>query len=343
MHMSEKSIKDKMKDQKNFIKYLLIGIALLVVGTVLSISFGAAKIEFLKAWEAVFSFNSRILEHQVIREIRLPRTIADIIVGISFALAGAIMQGVTRNPLADSGLLGINSGAGLALALCMALSPGLSYTSKIIFSFIGAGAGVLITYIVSSSKVGSVSAERLILAGASVSLLFLALSQFIAITCNIGQQLTFWNVGGVAGVGFKELILVGPWFLIAFIGAILIAPSITVLTLGDEIAKGLGQNIYIVKALSIIIVLVLAALAVSLVGPVGFVGLIIPHMVRSFVGSDYRFIIPCCVVYGGAFMVVADLVGRIINEPYETPLGIIFAIIGVPFFLYIARKEGVEI
>jgi len=105
--MSEKSIKDKMKNQKNFIKYLLIGIALLVVGTVLSISFGAAEIEFLKAWEAVFSFNSRILEHQVIREIRLPRTIADIIVGISFALAGAIMQGVTRNPLADSGLLGI--------------------------------------------------------------------------------------------------------------------------------------------------------------------------------------------------------------------------------------------
>lgn len=341
--MLGKATKLRVNDHKNFKKYLVIGIVLLIVGTVLSISFGAAKIEFLKAWEAIFSFNSNLLEHQVIREIRLPRTIADIIVGISFALAGAIMQGITRNPLADSGLLGINSGAGVALALCMAFLSGSSYTIKIIFSFMGAGIGVLITYVVSSSKLGTVSPERLILAGASVSLLFLALSQFIAITFNIGQQLTFWNVGGVAGVGFKELGFVSPWFIVALIGSILIAPSITVLTLGEEIAKGLGQNTYIVKIISIVIVLILAALAVSLVGPVGFVGLIIPHVVRSFVGSDYRYIIPCCVVYGGAFMVIADLVGRIINEPYETPLGIIFALIGVPFFLYIAREEGVKI
>lgn len=336
-------MKNSRKDEINFIKYLIIGIGLLVIGIILSISFGAAKIDLNVAWSAIFNFDSNIVEHQVIREVRLPRTIADIIVGSSFALSGAIMQGITRNPLADSGLLGINSGAGVALALCLAFLPGASYTTIIIFSFIGAGIGVLITYSVSTSRTGNVRPDKLILTGSSVSLLFLAISQLIAITCNIGQQLTYWNVGGVAGVGFNELVLVSPWFIIALLGAILLSPSITILNLGEEVAIGLGQKTSLIKSISIIIVLVLAAIAVSLVGPVGFVGLIIPHIVRFFIGSDYKFIIPCCAIYGGAFMVIADLVGRVINAPYETPLGIIFAIIGVPFFLYIAKKERIGI
>ncbi len=328
------------KKSKKILIYFSISCMLLICGMVLSIMLGAAKIDFSVILRSILEFNSNSVEHQTIRQIRIPRTIANIIVGSGFAVAGSIMQGVTRNPLADSGLLGINSGAGLALAICLAFFPGTSYTEIILFSFIGAGIGVGITYYISSSNNSGVTPERLILAGTTVSLLFLALSQFIAITGNVGQQITYWNVGGVANVGFEELILVSPWFAISIIGAILIAPYITILSLGEDVAKGLGQRTTLVKSISIILVLVLASIAVSLVGPVGFVGLIIPHMVRFFAGDDYRFIIPSSAVFGAAFMLIADVGGRMINAPYETPLGIIFALIGVPFFLYIARKEG---
>lgn len=319
------------------------GVAALVLGIALSISLGAAEIDLRNVWEAVFFFNPDVTEHQIIKELRLPRVLGGAMVGACFAVSGAIMQGMTRNPLADSGLLGLNAGAGFAIALCFSFFPGLPYMYLILFSFLGAGLGVVLVYGVSSMAKGGLTPVRLVLAGAALSALLSALSEGIALYFQVGQDMAFWYAGGTAGIKWFHLKIMLPWIVVAILGAIGLSRSITMLSLGDEIARGLGQRTGLVKLAGTVIVLVLAGAAVSVVGAVGFVGLMIPHVTRKLVGVDYRLIIPCSAVLGSLLVVIADLAARMVNPPYETPVGSIIALIGVPFFLYLARKERREL
>jgi iron complex transport system permease protein len=305
----------------------------------LSISFGAADIKLGVVWQAIFNFNPDLTPHQIIWEIRLPRILGGAMVGACFAVAGAIMQGMTRNPLADSGLLGLNSGAGFALAVCFAFFPGMPYMYIIMYSFMGAGLGVLLVYGFGAASRSGLTPLRLVLAGAAVSAMLSALSEGIALYFKIGQDLAFWTAGGVAGTKWSQLEVMFPWVLAALIVGLIISRSITLLSLGEEIAVGLGQRTGLIKLVGLIVVLILAGTAVSVVGAVGFVGLIIPHLTRKIVGVDYRWIIPCSAVMGSLLLVFADLAARMINPPYETPIGALVALIGVPFFLYLARKE----
>jgi iron complex transport system permease protein len=249
------------------------------------------------------------------------------------------MQGMTRNPLADSGLLGLNAGAGFALAICFAFFPGMPYMYIILYSFVGAGLGVLLVYGFGAASKSGLTPLRLVLAGAAVSAMLSALSEGIALYFKIGQDLAFWTAGGVAGTKWSQLEVMFPWVLAALIAGIIISRSITLLSLGEDIAVGLGQRTGLIKLVGLIVVLILAGTAVSVVGAVGFVGLIIPHLTRKLVGVDYRWIIPCSAVMGSLLLVFADLAARMINPPYETPIGALVALIGVPFFLYLARKE----
>ncbi|WP_138754573.1 FecCD family ABC transporter permease [Paenibacillus sinopodophylli] len=322
-----------------FAMLMLAGLVLLLLAAAASISFGAARMDLTTAWTALFSFDSKLMEHQIVRFLRAPRTIADIMVGASLAAAGAIMQGSTRNPLADSGLMGINAGAALAMAIALAFFPGSPYTTLLLICFIGAGAGAGFTYLTASFSRKGMTPQRLVLAGLSITMLFGAIGTFISLIFKIGQALSYWTSGSVAGATWHELALVAPWFIAGLALALGLAPSITILNLGDEIARSVGQRVLLVKLLSVLAVLILAGLSVVLVGPIGFVGLIIPHMMRFMVGVDYRHIIPSAALYGAVFMLAADLVGRLINRPNEIALGIIFAIVGVPFFLLISRKE----
>lgn len=322
---------------------LIVGVIGLILAIGLSISFGAADISLGTVWTAVAHFSPELTTHQIIHDIRLPRVLGAALVGASFAVAGAIMQGMTRNPLADSGLLGLNSGAAFMLAVCFAFFPGMPYMFLILWSFIGAGLGVAIVYGIGSLSKGGLTPMRLVLAGAAVSALLGALGEGIALYYRIGQDLAFWYAGGVSGTKWSHLQILSPWILIAMIGALILSRSITVLSLGEEIAVGLGQRTGVVKVWGMIIVLILAGAAVSVVGAVGFVGLIIPHLTRYIVGHDYRWIIVCSLVYGALLVVLADLVARVINPPYETPIGALIAFIGVPFFLYLARKGGKEL
>ncbi|WP_458123314.1 FecCD family ABC transporter permease [Paenibacillus sp. Z3-2] len=315
------------------------GILLLALGMALSISFGAADIKLGVVWKAIFDFNPELTPHQIIWEIRLPRILGGAMVGACFAVAGAIMQGMTRNPLADSGLLGLNAGAGFALAICFAFFPGLPFMYIIMYSFIGAGLGVLLVYGFGAASKSGLTPLRLVLAGAAVSAMLSALSEGIALYFRIGQDLAFWTAGGVAGTKWSQLEVMFPWVLAALIAGLLISRSITLLSLGEDIAVGLGQRTGLIKLVGLIVVLILAGTAVSVVGAVGFVGLIIPHLTRKLVGVDYRWIIPCSAVMGSLLLVFADLAARMINPPYETPIGALVALIGVPFFLYLARKE----
>ncbi|WP_338587918.1 iron ABC transporter permease [Paenibacillus sp. Y5S-9] len=315
------------------------GILLLALGMALSISFGAADIKLSVVWKAIFDFNPELTPHQIIWEIRLPRILGGAMVGACFAVAGAIMQGMTRNPLADSGLLGLNAGAGFALAVCFAFFPGLPFMYIIMYSFLGAGLGVLLVYGFGAASKSGLTPLRLVLAGAAVSAMLSALSEGIALYFRIGQDLAFWTAGGVAGTKWSQLEVMFPWVLAALIAGLLISRSITLLSLGEDIAVGLGQRTGLIKLIGLIVVLILAGTAVSVVGAVGFVGLIIPHLTRKLVGVDYRWIIPCSAVMGSLLLVFADLAARMINPPYETPIGALVALIGVPFFLYLARKE----
>lgn len=314
---------------------------LLAIGV--SISFGAADIKLATVWTAVFQFNPELTPHQIIREIRMPRVLGAAMVGACFAVAGTLMQGMTRNPLADSGLLGLNAGAAFMLALCFAFLPGLSYMYLIMYSFLGAGLGVGIVYGVGSMAKGGLTPMRLILAGAAVSALLGALSEGVALYFRIGQDLAFWYAGGVSGTKWIHLQIMSPWIVAAMIGAVMLSRSITLLSLGEEVSIGLGQRTKTIKVVGMLIVLILAGAAVSVVGAVGFVGLIVPHLTRFLVGHDYRWIIPCSIVLGGLLVVLADLCARMINPPYETPIGALIALIGVPFFLYLARKGGKDL
>ncbi len=307
---------------------------------VLAVSLGAADIDFKTVWSAVFQFNPERQEHLIIWELRLPRVIGAALVGCCFAVSGSIMQGMTRNPLADSGLLGLNAGAAFLLAVCFAFFPGLSYAYVILFSFVGAALGATIVYGIGSWSKSGLTPIRLVLAGAAVSALLSALSEGIALHFDIGQDLAFWYAGGVSGTRWSHLQVITPWFIMAMIVAMILSRSITILSLGEEVAIGLGEKTGRVKLIGAVVVLVLAGAAVSVVGAVSFVGLIVPHLSRKLVGYDYRWIIPASAVLGAWLVVLADLAARLINPPYETPIGALIALLGVPFFLYMARKGG---
>lgn len=322
---------------------LVGGLIALAFSIALSVSFGAADIKLSVVWQAIFHFNPDLTEHQIIQDLRLPRVLGGAMVGASFAVAGAVMQGMTRNPLADSGLMGINAGAGFALAVCFAFFPGLSFMYLIMYAFVGAGAGAAAVYGVGSLGKGGLTPTRLVLAGAAFSALLTALSEGIALYFRIGQDLAFWYAGGVAGTKWLQLKIMFPWVGAAILGAMIISRSVTMLSLGEDVAKGLGQRTALVKLFGTVIVLVLAGSSVAVVGTVGFIGLIIPHLTRYLVGVDYRWIIPCSAILGSLLTVYADLVARMWNPPHETPLGAIIALIGVPFFLYLARKERREL
>jgi iron complex transport system permease protein len=296
----------------------------------------------LPIWEAVFHFNPDLTQHQIIQELRLPRALAGALVGCGFAISGALMQGMTRNPLADPGLLGINGGAGFVLAICFAFFPGLPFQYVILFSFLGAALGAGLVYGISALAKGGLTPVRLALAGAAVSALLVALSEGIAIFYQIAQDLAFWFAGGVSGTKWLQIHIVWPWVTGGGLLALLLSKSITVLSLGEEIAVGLGQRTAWVKLGGTLAALILAGASVSAVGAVGFIGLVIPHVARMLVGVDYRWIIPCSAVLGALLMVIADIGARIVNPPFETPVGALIALIGVPFFLYLARQERRE-
>ncbi len=318
---------------------ILGGIAVLAAA-MLSITFGSAKVPLMDVWNAVFHFDSENLQHQIIRDLRIPRTVGDIFVGAAFAVSGAVMQGMTRNPIADTGILGINYGASFALSLCMAFSATVNYATGVVYSLIGAAFATLIVYGLTSLHHGKQTPVRLVLAGTATGLCLSALSQGIAIHFKVAQNILFWTSGGVGSIRAAQLYAVIPFITVALIGAIALSRSISLLSIGEDSAKGLGLHIRRTKGLCMLVVLVLAGAAVALTGPVAFIGLIVPHMVRHLVGTDYRRIIPACILYGAFAVLLADVVSRLINPPHEVPIGIVFAIIGVPFFLYISRQKG---
>ncbi|WP_163254288.1 FecCD family ABC transporter permease [Bacillus tropicus] len=326
-----------------FICFMSLTIVCLIGSIFLAVAFGAKDIHLQTVWTAVFDYNPKLTQHQIIYELRLPRVIGAAIVGAAFAVAGAVMQGVIRNPLADAGVLGINAGAMFVVALSFAFFPHMPYSYLMIVSFIGAVLSTVLIFIIGSATSGGLTPMRLTIAGAVMAALLHSLSSGVAIYYDLSQDLAFWYAGGVAGVKWEHLKFLVPIILITIVFATILGRSISLISMGDDVATNLGVKTNRTRILGMIIVVILAGVSVSAVGSIGFVGLVIPHIARKLVGVNYRLIIPMSAFLGAMLLVVADLGARTVNPPKELAIGIMVALVGVPFFLYIARKVGREL
>lgn len=324
---------------KKTIFFLVILTIAAVFAVILSVFLGSTDISWQTVLEALFRPDLTSHQQIAVVELRLPRTIGDLLVGAGLASAGALMQGMTRNPLADSGLLGINAGASFGVALCLAFFSNVTFGLTIFVSFLGAAVSVFLVFGLLLLKHRKLDATRLVLAGLAVSMFLTALTQGISILTNTGQSLTFWSAGGTAGIRMDQLKIAAPVLIAALIAALLLSRQVSLLSLGEEAARSLGLNLNRSRLLTILVVLLLAGTSTALAGPVAFVGLLVPHIVRRIAGGRYEAILPCSMMLGALMMVLADILSRTLNAPTETPVGLIFAVIGVPAFIWISRKE----
>lgn len=328
--------------QLSFIYKFIFGILLCLGAFIVAMCFGAADIHVKDVWLAITT-DIETKSTLLINEIRLPREVAAIFVGAALAVSGSVMQGLTKNPLADPGLLGLTAGANTALAIAIALIPSASYFWVTIACFIGAAVGAILVIGIGSAKRGGFSPFRIVLAGAAVTAFLSAIGEFIGLYFKVSKDVSMWTAGGLVGTSWSQVNLIGPFILFGVILAIFLSKQLTILSLNEEVAVGLGQKVTRIKFGLFISVVILAGAAVALVGNMVFIGLMIPHIVRAIVGTDYRFIIPMSIFIGAGFMLLADTVGRTINAPYETPVAAIVAIMGLPFFLFIVKRGGKEL
>nr|WP_189007705.1 iron ABC transporter permease [Paenibacillus marchantiophytorum] len=333
---------DSSRPRMNGITHGGIGLATIAVLLFImftAISFGAKDLTLGTVWSAVFQYDPTLTSHQIIHELRLPRVIGAAVIGAGFAVAGALMQGITRNPLADSGILGVNAGAAMMVALSFAFFPNLPYSALMFVSFIGAVASTAFIFLLGASTPGGLTPLRLTLAGAVVAAMLHSLSSGIAIYYDLNQDLAFWYAGGVSGVKWPQLKLLVPVIALAILGAMMISRSVSLIALGEDVSVSLGVQTKRTRLIGIALAVILAGVGVSAAGSIGFVGLVIPHIVRKIVGVDYRFIIPLSGLLGAILLVLADLGARMVHPPKELAISLMVAMVGVPFFLYLARKE----
>lgn len=317
---------------------LAFAILVLLLSLLWSITLGAADINRATVFAALLDFDESAFEHLIIRTVRLPRVLGGFMVGLALAVAGAIMQALTRNPLADSGILGINAGAAFAVVVTVFLLRESSLGAYAIAGMVGAAAAGALVYGLGSAGRGGPTPLRLTLAGVIVTAFLSALTTLILISDRETlDQIRFWTAGSLAGRDMPLFRQLAPIIGLGIVGSVLLGRQITTISLGEDVAKGLGQNTVVVKILSALIVIVLAGGAVALAGPIGFVGLVAPHIARFLVGADYRWIIPFAGVIGAIMVVAADVAARIVLRPQELPVGVLMALIGAPFFIYLAR------
>lgn len=318
----------------------IVLIAVLCGASMLSLYIGARYISVDEIIKSFVNYDSNSIGELLIQTLRWPRLLAAFIVGISFTVSGALMQGVTNNPMASPSILGINAGASFGLAIAMIIVPAASLNVSILFAFLGAALATGVILFLAKRVGGKATPVYLALAGTAIGAVFTAVTQMLVVFFEVAQDLSYWTAGGISGIRMEQVFLVLPWTMIGLLIAISISKSVTLLSFGEEVAIGLGSNLDRVRAFAGVTVLILSGSAVALAGPIGFVGLITPHIVRKMVGIDYRRVIPFSALVGTVIVVVADVLTRLVNSPYETPLGAITAIIGVPFFIYLANRRG---
>lgn len=322
--------------------WLLIGLVVLVVLTILSISFGVRAVSFDDIAAALTGQTDTIAQAAIVK--RIPRTVLALLVGAALALSGATMQAVTRNPIADPGILGVSNGASLAVVCGIAFFGLADPYGQMAFAIAGAGLAAVFVYTVGSLGRGGATPLKLALAGAATSAAFASLISAVMLPrVDLLQTFQSWQIGGVGGAEWPRIALTAPVLAIGALICFLCSRGMNSLALGDEMAKGLGENVFRTRMISALGAVILAGAATAIAGPIGFVGLIIPHVCRMLVGTDHRWLLPFSAIAGAALLTASDIVGRVIApSSEEIQVGIITAIIGAPFFIWIVRRQKVR-
>nr|WP_246376726.1 iron ABC transporter permease [Conyzicola lurida] len=321
--------------------WLFVGLAVLALLFVLSVAFGTREVSFSEVFSALGGTTDGISEAAVIK--RIPRTVLALLVGAALALSGATMQAVTRNPLADPGILGVSTGAGLAVVTGIAFF-GMSDPFLYIWVAIG-GAALAAAFVYTVGSLGRDGATplKLALAGAAISATFSSLISAILLPrIDVLTTFRFWQIGGVGGATWDRVGLIIPFLVVGAAICFFSARGMNMLALGDDLAAGLGENVLRARLIAAAGAVILCGAATAIAGPIGFVGLVVPHLCRLIVGTDLRWLLPFSAVVGAALLVAADVVGRVVARPQEIEVGIITAFIGAPFFIWIVRRQRVR-
>ncbi|MEV0062026.1 iron chelate uptake ABC transporter family permease subunit [Nocardia sp. NPDC050718] len=319
---------------------LVAGAVLAVVGAA-SILIGANAVPPGQAIAAFTDFTGSDSDH-IIRYIRLPRTVAGVLAGSAFALAGAVMQGLTRNPLAGPGLLGINAGASLAIVLAMGGLSVATPAGYVWFAFLGAAVAAVFVYSLGSLGFGGATPVKLALAGAAFAALCGSITTAITLLDRTKfENFRFWVVGSLTRADSESVWAIAPFIVAGAVLATVVARPLNTIAMGDDLARTLGTRLGAVRALGATGVVLLAGGAVAIAGPIAFVGLVVPHIARFFAGQDYRWVLAWSAVLGPSLLLLADILGRLVARPVEIQVGIVTAFAGAPFFLYLVRNRKV--
>ncbi|MDV3251145.1 iron chelate uptake ABC transporter family permease subunit [Devosia sp. BK] len=319
---------------------LLLLAAALIAVILLSMATGARAIPVDMVWSALTAFDPNSTEHRIVWDLRLPRTLVGVLVGIALGLSGAVLQGATRNPLADPSILGINSGAALFVVLGVSVFGITQLSLYVWLAFIGAGVAMLVVYSVASLGREGATPIKLALAGAAMTAIMLAVINAILLTSpRTLDEVRFWQVGSLAGRSMEIALQVSPFIAIGAVLALLSARLLDGLSMGDDVARALGQRIGLSRALAGLAAVILAGAAVAAAGPIAFVGLTVPHVARAITGPGYRWILPYSMLMAPILLLGADIIGRVIAPPGELQVGIVTAFIGAPFFIALVRRR----
>lgn len=322
---------------------LVVAVALLVVVVALSLSLGTRATSLESVVGALFAPLPDNNDHLVIRELRVPRTLIGLVVGAALALAGTLMQGITRNPLADPGLLGVNAGASLCVVLAISVLGITSPSGYIWFAFAGAAIAAAIVYAVGTLGREGATPVKLALAGTALTAGLTSIITLLLITdIDTLSSYRFWSVGSLVNRDLDTVAMLLPFLLVGAVLAFTIGPILNVLSLGDDLARGLGQRVGISRAVAAVSIVLLCGAATALAGPIVFVGLVIPHLVRPFTGPDYRWILAYSAILGPVLLLTADVIGRLLSYPSEIEAGLVVAFIGAPVLIAIVRRSRVS-
>ena len=317
-----------------------IMIGVLLFAFLLSISVGAANIPLLEVWRLVFNPDDST-NSLIVQTLRLPRAVVALMVGSSLAISAALLQGVTRNPLAGPGILGVNAGAALGILVGIVFLPGLPSYLFVLLAFAGGVGAAALTFGVTAAV--GITPVRLALAGIAVASLLAALTSGIQILFEERARAAIFSLAGsLAGCTWQHAQSIAPWFVVCTVLALLSSQLLNLVSLGEDVARGLGVNVNLARFGLAGLAVLLASAATSVAGPIGFLGLMSPHLARGLVGADNRLVIPLAALIGSSILLLSDVGARVVDMPLETPVGILITAIGAPFFVYLARRIGRE-
>ncbi len=320
----------------------IISLLLLFLCILLSLTYGSNSVTFQQMLKAIFIKSDVSIESIIVRE-RIPRTIFSIIAGASLALSGTLMQSITRNPIADPSILGVNMGASLCVVFGITYLGINTYFQYVALGLFGASITSIVVYYIASLGIGGTTPIKLALAGSATSaILSSAISTIILPRQDIMSEFRFWQVGSLGGANYEIIITILPFVIAGILIGLFFAPALNALSLGDEVARGLGVNVPFVRGICAFAGVLLCGSITAVAGPIAFVGLMVPHTIRLIIGSNIKAIIPLSLIFGGIILTISDVVGRVVGSPGEIEVGIITAIIGAPILIIVARKAKVK-